>query len=162
MAVIPPVMAAIGLVTSVASLAQGSKAASEQEKAQRVQWQTELETHQFNLDLAKEGLKGGLADISREGARFQRQQGAAMGASGATLGVGTPLMNMISTAAGIEQDKTRLTRSAELEIEFRQGEIDKLNERLNPKKHKRPTTGGSGIDTGRSKPKAPVASGWGW
>ena len=119
-------------ITGLASSSQQNQAQADQEAAQQAQWQTELETHQFNLDLAKEGLSTGLANISREGARFQRLQGAAMGASGATLGFGTPLMNMITTAAGIERDKAGLTRTAELEIEFRQGEIDKLNELLNP------------------------------
>ena len=53
-----------------------------------------------------------------------------MGASGATVGVGTPLMNMIETAAGIERDKARLTRAAELEIEYREGEIAATEELL--------------------------------
>ncbi len=142
----------VGIGSTIVGMSQQSKAQDEAEEAQRVQWETELETHQFNLDLVKEGLSTGLADITREGARFQRLQGAAMGASGATLGVGTPLMNMIRTAASIERDKAGLTRTAELEIAFRQGEIDKLNELLNP-----PIPGGDPAD--KWKKKKPTSTG---
>ncbi len=122
----------IGGITSIVSGSQQKKAQDEAEEAQRAQWETELATHQFNIDVAKKGLREGTADISREGARFTRLQNAAMGASGATLGFGTPLMNMISTAAGIERDKSRLAAQTQLDIDFAQGEIDKLNELLNP------------------------------
>ena len=120
----------VGASQSSQAQEQQDQAQADAEAAQRAQWETELATHQFNIDLTKEGLKTGLADISREGARDLRLQGAAMGASGATLGVGTPLMNMIRMAAGIEEDKARLTRTAELEIEFRQGEIEGLEQLL--------------------------------
>ncbi len=154
---ITAILTLVSITSSVIGLSESSKAQKSQDAAQQAQWQTELETHQYNLDLAKEGLRTGLADISREGARFQRQQGAAMGASGATLGTGTPLMNMITTAAGIERDKAGLTRTAELEIEFRQGEIDKLTglinppepiEPLEPLKKKKPTSTGGRDRTG--------------
>ncbi len=130
------------------------KATAAAEEAQKAQWKTELETHLYNIDLAKEGLRTGLADFTREGARDLRLQGAAMGASGATLGVGTPLMNMIRMAAGIEEDKAGLKRTAELEIEFRQGEIEGLTELLGPeglaiqRRHKTPKGGPTSGTTG--------------
>ena len=137
----------VSAIFGLVGASQSSQAQDEADAAQQAQWQTELETHQYNIDLAKLQLQGGLADITREGARFQRLQGAAMGASGATLGVGTPLMNMIRTAASIGEDKARLTREAELKIEFAQGEIDKLNELLNP-----PIPGGDPADKWKKKP----------
>ncbi len=130
------------------------KATAAAEEAQKAQWKTELETHLFNIDVAKKGLREGTADISREGARFQRLQGAAMGASGATLGVGTPLMNMIRTAAGIERDKSRLAAQTQLDIDFAQGEIDALTELLGTeglavlRRHKTPKGGPTSGTTG--------------
>ncbi len=147
----------VGASQSSQAQAEQDKAQADAEAAQRAQWETELATHQFNLDLAKEGLSTGLADFTREGARDLGLQGAAMGASGATLGVGTPLMNMIRMAASIERDKAGLTRTAELEIAFRQGEIDKLTglinppkpiEPLEPLKKKKPTSTGGRDRTG--------------
>ncbi len=163
--IISPILIGIGVITSLAGMSQQKKAQRSQDKAQaaadtaqQAQWQTELETHQFNIDIAKKGLREGTADISREGARFQRLQGAAMGASGATLGFGTPLMNMITTAAGIERDKSRLAAQTQAEIDFRQGEIDALNLLLNPveeevleepeKENKKPTSTGGRDRTG--------------
>ena len=120
----------VGASQSSQAQADADAAQAAAEEAQEAQWQTELETHQFNIDIARKGLREGTADISREGARSLRLQGAAMGASGATLGTGTPLMNMISTAAGIERDKSRLAAEAQLEIDFRQGEIEGLEQLL--------------------------------
>ncbi len=151
----------ISAIGAGASIGFGASASAEQDKAQkaadlaqRAQWKTELETHLFNIDVAKKGLREGTADISREGARFQRLQGAAMGASGATLGVGTPLMNMIRTAAGIERDKSRLAAQTQLDIDFAQGEIDALTELLGTeglavlRRHKTPKGGPTSGTTG--------------
>ena len=131
----------VGGTSAIGGASKRSKAQTEQdeaqadaEAAQRAQWQTELATHQFNIKVAEKGLREGTADISREGARSQRLRGAAMGASGATLGFGTPLMNMISSAAGIERDKSRLAAQTQLDIDFARAEIEKLSELLVPNK----------------------------
>jgi len=141
----------VAIIGGIAGASASNKAQKEQEKAQKAQWQTELDTHQYNIDLTKQQLTENLADIGATGRATQRKQFATMGASGAEVGVGTPLMNMIETAAGIEKDKTGATRAAELEIEYRQGEIDKLTDLINPPKKKKkpeeyinPNTGGYG------------------
>ncbi len=98
------------------------KVIQEQRLAERTQWRSDIRTYEFNIDqLGKD-----IGAIRREGDDFQRLQGAAMGASGATLGVGTPLMNMIRTKAGIDID----IRDKESEIAFLQEEIAFTEENL--------------------------------
>lgn len=129
-------LALIGLgvsaISSIASSSKQKKAQDKQDKAQQAQWETELATHEYNIDLAKLQLTGDVSDIREGGATTQRKRLAAMGASGATLGTGTPLMNMIRSAAGIERDITDVTRAAELEIEFAESEIEGLEDLIDP------------------------------
>ena len=106
------------------------KAYEEQRKATIAGWESQLRTHEYNIERIGIELIGKVGDIRKEGERFQSYQLAYMGASGATVGVGTPLMNMIETAAGIETDIRNLERLADLERDYLESEIAATEELL--------------------------------
>jgi len=116
------------------SMIGGIAADSAQKSAEQAQREETIRKHEYDIERIKEETAGQVGDIRREGATYGRQQSAAIGASGAEIGSGTPLMAMIKTASSIERDVTRIKRGAQLETEYHQEEI----EALSPKK-KKPT-----------------------
>jgi len=119
------ILDAVGLVTGIASY-------SSQKSAEEIARQEKIAEYEYNIERVKEETAGQVGDIKREGAAYTRRQDAAIGASGAEIGSGTPLMAQISTAASIERDVTRIKRGAQLETEYYQEQIDILK----PKKKK--------------------------
>ena len=116
----------------MAGLSQSQQAYKAQQEAQIAGWEEKIRSHEYNIERIKEELSGQLGDITKGGERFQRLERAYMGASGAEIGTGIPLMNMIATAAGIETSKRRLERLAELQIEYLEEEIAETEELLKP------------------------------
>ena len=113
------ILDAVGLVTGIAS-------ESERKKAEQAADEEKIRAYQYNIERVKEETAGQVGDIKREGAAYTRGQSAAIGASGAEIGSGTPLMAMIETASSIERDITRVKRAAQLETEYYQGEIEAI------------------------------------
>ena len=136
----------VNAIFGMAGLSQSKKAYEAQQEAQIVGWEATIRSHEYNIKRIKEELTGQLGDITKGGKRFQRLERAYMGASGAEIGTGTPLMNMMATAAGIETDKRRLERLAELQIEYLEEEIAETEELMEPgpsiPKKERPYHGG--------------------
>jgi len=137
-------MLAFGGAELLSGVFGSSKAHKEQEKAQKASWEEKLRAYQFGIGQTEKDIEQlkyvgaeTRVDIRREGGRFMRGQSAAMGASGATVGVGSPLMAMTEAAESIERDVLRITRLEEMEItkreegiEFMESEIDVLKENL--------------------------------
>lgn len=126
----PPVLGVLGLGIGVAGLVGSSKAAEQSEAAYEASLEEKIRAYEFNIGQKKEEIgqlryKGGetRADIRREGEQFMRGQAATIGASGAEIGVGSPLMTMTETAESIERDIIRTQRLEEMEIKKRRQEI---------------------------------------
>jgi len=103
-----------------------------EQRAYQQQMNEKIKNYQFDIQAAgldiehiQELKEENIADIQEEGARFTRQQRAYLGAAGAEIGTGTPLLTMLETAAGIKRNIERVktearqqTESAEQQIEF--------------------------------------------
>lgn len=130
MGAIPAIIGAVVGIAGIAQSAKSQKASEEafdyQKEAQKIQWQEEIDTHKFNIKRSGEEARGLIGDFQREGAAFSRGQMAAMGAAGAEVGSGTPLMNMLQTQAGTARDVLRVQRASDLEIEFAKEQIGVL------------------------------------
>lgn len=124
--------AGVKTVTSVAGYGKGKKAQKAQKEAQKIQWEEAIRTHQVNIDLAKHQAGVDIFGLQSEGAQFARGQMAAMGAAGAEVGSGTPLMNMLQTQAGIARDVLNVQKALDIEVEYREEEIAQLEKNLNP------------------------------
>ncbi len=120
--IIGGIFGGIGASQSKQAQEAQDKAYEEQKKAQVAAWEADIRAYKFNIGQLGEDIGA----IRREGEDFKRGQSAAMGASGATLGFGTPLMNMIRTQAGIDVN----VRGKEDEIAFLQEEIIATEENL--------------------------------
>ena len=123
-----PISLLLGGISTITGIASYSS----QKSAEQAMDEEKVRSYQYNIERIKEETAGQVGDIRREGAAYGRQQGAAIGASGAEMGSGTPLMAQIQTAASIERDVTRIKRGAQLETEYYQEQIDILK----PKKKK--------------------------
>jgi hypothetical protein len=115
----------------------GSKARKEQRAAQRAAWEEKIRSYEYGIEQTEMEI-GQLqyvgqetrADIRREGEATMRGQRAAIGASGAAAGVGSPLMTMTQTAESIERDILRTTRLEEMEIEERRKGIEFMEQEI--------------------------------
>jgi len=123
-----PISLLLGGISTITGIASYSS----QKSAEQAMDEEKVRAHQYNIERVKEETAGKVGDIKREGASYTRAQDAAIGASGAEMGSGTPLMAQIQTAMSIERDVTRIKRGAQLETEYYQQEI----EALTPKKKK--------------------------
>ena len=123
-----PISLLLGGISTITGIASYSS----QKSAEEIERQEKIAGYEYNIERVKEETTGQVGDIKREGAAYGRQQSAAIGASGAEMGSGTPLMAQIQTAASIERDVTRIKRGAQLETEYYQEQIDILK----PKKKK--------------------------
>lgn len=113
----------IGLGVSAIGTFGGMSASKKAEKTMTAE---KIASYEYNIERIKEETAGTVGDITREGAAYGRQQRAAIGASGAEIGSGTPLMAMIETASSIERDISRVKRAAQLETEYYEREIKLL------------------------------------
>jgi len=123
----------VGALTSVVSTSQSAQSQQFQEQGVQAEWQSKIDTAKYNIERSKEEARILTGDIQREGALFQRGQMAAMGASGAEVGSGTPLMNMLQTQAGIARDVLNVQRASQMEIEYLESEIELYESYLTPK-----------------------------
>jgi len=137
----PPVVGALtlglGVLGTVGGIVGSAKAAGQSEEAYKASLEEKYRAYEHNIGQTEKDIEGikyfgseTRADIRREGDQFMRGQAAAIGASGAEIGTGSPLMTMISTAETIERDMLRATRLEELEIEKRESEIEYMTEEM--------------------------------
>lgn len=108
------------------SVIGGIASHSQQKKAAEVSREEKIRAYEYNIERIKQETAGTVGDIKRSGREFGIHQTAAMGASGAELGIGTPLMNMLETEASIARDIARVKKAAALETEYYQEEIEAL------------------------------------
>ena len=101
-----------------------------QKQAQREQWRSEIRTHTFNIGQAKKDMSKALLDTYKSGALHLREKKAWLGAAGAEVGSGTPLMNMIQAKTDIELEAIAIKQTYEPEIEFMESEIENLQDQL--------------------------------
>ena len=123
-----PISLLLGGISTITGIASYSS----QKSAEEIERQEKIAGYEYNIERVKEETAGRVGDERKEGATYMRGQSAAVGASGAEIGSGTPLMAMIETATGIERNVTRIKRGAQLETEYYQEQIDTLK----PKKKK--------------------------
>ena len=154
-----PVIGGISLFTSILGGGKQRKAAKESFEFQKKAYQEGIEekvrTYEFNVGQTETDIgrirqleSERVGDITREGRRFTQHQSAALGASGAVVGAGTPLDIMKETAANIERDILRTQEAAGYEIEKREQGIEfmkseiteykTLLDELNPKPRPQP------------------------
>ena len=157
----PPVIGIMGLGLGIIGTAGGmigsSEAAAQSKAAYRASLEEKQRAYGFNIGQTEQEI-GGIkyagqerrSDIRREGDQFLRGQAAAIGASGAVIGVGSPLMTMTETAEGIELDLLRTRRLEQMEvekressIEFMESEIEEIGDLLEKKRTKPPEMGKS-------------------
>ena len=136
----------VGIFGTIGGMAGSAKAAEQSEAAYEASLEEKSRAYKFNIGQTKEEIgqikyagQETRADIRKEGDQFLRGQAAAIGASGAVIGVGSPLMTMIETAESIERDLLRTQRLEEMEIKkrkqkitFMKGEIKEISKILNP------------------------------
>ena len=122
--------AAIDVLSFITGSSKSSKASKAQREAQIEGYKEKIRTYEYNIERAQTEMAGTVGDIQREGAAFQRRQLANIAGSGAEIGTGTPLMNMIQTAAGIERDVMRTKQAYGQEIEFYEQEISEYRKLL--------------------------------
>ena len=127
----------MSMLSGISGMAGSSKAHEQQERAQRAAWEEKIRAYQFNIGQTEQEIEQlkyvgaeTRADVRREGGRFMRGQSAAMGASGAAVGVGTPLMAMTEAAESIERDVLRVTRLEEMEITKREEGIEFMEQEI--------------------------------
>ena len=128
-----PFTAALGIFEMfniVGGIFGSGKASSEQKKAYRESKEAQIRAYQYNVGATEKEIEQvkylgqeTRADIRREGGATKRAQSAAMGASGAVIGTGSPLMTMTETAESIERDLLRMRRLEQMEVEKREAEI---------------------------------------
>jgi len=129
-----PVLMGLGLGQSIIGGGKAAKGAKEQAAFQKKITQAGMEekvaTYQHNIgqtqrDIASiQRVTGELVgDIQREGQKFTQEQSAALGASGAVIGTGTPLDTLIETEASIQRDVMRTETAGQEEVTKRQEEI---------------------------------------
>lgn len=92
----------------------------------------EFNIGQIERDIEQVGYitQESIFDLRRSGGTLQRQQRAVMGASGAKIDVGTPLLEMTRTAESIERDITRLRRVEAATIEGMEAEKEFTEEQV--------------------------------
>lgn len=127
----------IGALGTISSMVGSSKAQKEQERAQEAAWREKIRAYEFNIGQTEKDIEGlkyfsqeKIVDIRREGSRFMRGQSAAMGASGAVVGVGTPLMAMTETAESTERDVLRAKREKKLGVEYLESDIEFMEQEI--------------------------------
>lgn len=120
----------IGGMKAGKSQKMSESAAAAQQEATEFGYAEKIRTYEYNIEQIGEGAKNLIGDIKRESATFQRKQMAAMGAAGAEVGSGTPLMNMLATEAVIAGYLSETARAADKQIEFMKGEIEEYEEEL--------------------------------
>jgi len=109
-------MAITGAVSTIGGIAGSSAAQQQSEAAYKASLEEKLRAYQANIGMTKYAGETERADIQREGEQFIRGQEAAIGASGATIGTGTPLMTMIDTAQTLELDMLRSHRMEKMQV----------------------------------------------
>lgn len=152
----PPVIGVMGLglgiIGTVGGMIGSSEAAAQSEAAYKASLEEKVRAYGFNIgqteteiEQVKYAGQETRTDIRREGDQFLRGQAAAIGASGAVIGVGSPLMTMTETAENVERDLLRTQRiegmevtKREDEIEFMESEVEEIEKILESKKPKKP------------------------
>jgi len=129
---VDPISIGLSTLSFISGASKSSSSEKAQQEAQRISWEEKIRAYEYNIGLAKREMTGMIGDIQREGAAFQRYQAAAIGASGAEIGAGTPLMMMIETAATIERDIARTRTAYEEQIKYYEQEIAEYKKLLKP------------------------------
>ena len=138
---LPAIIGLGGLLTSVIGGGKAAKGAKEQaefnKEITQAQMQEKVDVYQHNIgqtqkDIASiQRVTGELVgDIQREGRKFTQEQSAALGASGATIGSGTPLDTLIETEASIQRDILRTETTGQEVIAQKQSEIGFMEEQV--------------------------------
>lgn len=134
----------LDLFGSLFGMSQSKKAREREVKAYLSSLEEKHRAYEFNIGQTeleigqiKYASQEKRADIRREGDQFLRGQAAAIGASGAVIGEGSPLMTMIETAESIERDILRTQRFEQMaikerkkKIKYMEGEVGELEEIL--------------------------------
>lgn len=94
------------------------------QKAQKAQYESDIATYQYNIERAESDIEALQAEKEEkigtyweEAQAFSRKQKAALGASGAVMGEGTPMEVMERTAQRQESEAAAIERSYRAEIE---------------------------------------------
>lgn len=129
-----PLVPVLGLMTGIAGFAHGvsssqkSQALAEeqwefQQQAQKAQYESDISTYQYNIEQAEEDIGATteekeyeIGTFGRESEKILRGQREAVGASGATIGAGTPLDVMERTALEQEEMASAIEKSYQTKI----------------------------------------------
>lgn len=132
----------------VAGKRKRKKAEKEQEKAQRFEWESKQRKYRYDVKAIgqeiqgiQETLKENIGTMRREHKEFGKQQMAAMGAAGATIGTGTPgtvraqtLREQARDIRLMERQAGREIKAKRLERRYAQEEAGRYEGLLNPPK----------------------------
>jgi len=140
-------MVGLGGAEFLTSIFGMGKSHSEQKKAEQATREEKIRAYGFNIGQTEKDIERvryagqeARAETRREGEQAIRGQAAAIGASGASIGAGSPLMTMVETSESLERDILRLRRLEEMEVEKKESQIEFMEQEIEELKPKTVTT----------------------